>query len=97
MPLNVKNDQAHSLAKELAELTGQFIVPMTRSWAAMKRGCPPDGRRRIGDRCDPRPGTRRFSNFGDCFAYALSRTTGEPLLFKGDAFAQTDVVPVTRP
>lgn len=30
-------------------------------------------------------------NFGDCFAYALSDTTREPLLFKGDDFAQTDV------
>jgi ribonuclease VapC len=30
-------------------------------------------------------------NFGDCFSYALSRTTGEPLLFKGDDFARTDV------
>ena len=26
MPLNVKNDEAHSLAKELAELTGQSIT-----------------------------------------------------------------------
>ncbi len=25
-------------------------------------------------------------NFGDCFAYALAKTTGEPLLFKGDDF-----------
>ena len=31
-------------------------------------------------------------NFGDCFSYAASRTTGEPLLFKGDDFALTDVV-----
>ena len=31
-------------------------------------------------------------NFGDCLAYALAETTGEPLLFKGDDFAQTDVV-----
>ncbi len=31
-------------------------------------------------------------NFGDCFAYALSRVTGEPLLFKGQDFAQTDVL-----
>ena len=31
-------------------------------------------------------------NFGDCFAYALARERGEPLLFKGDDFAQTDVV-----
>jgi ribonuclease VapC len=25
-------------------------------------------------------------NFGDCFAYALARATGEPLLYKGDGF-----------
>ena len=31
-------------------------------------------------------------NFGDCFSYAASKTTGEPLLFKGDDFAMTDVV-----
>jgi ribonuclease VapC len=31
-------------------------------------------------------------NFGDCFAYALERSTGEPLLFKGDDFSRTDVV-----
>lgn len=30
-------------------------------------------------------------NFGDCFAYALATTTGEPLLFNGDDFNQTDV------
>ena len=30
-------------------------------------------------------------NFGDCFAYALAETTGEPLLYKGDDFALTDM------
>ena len=30
-------------------------------------------------------------NFGDCFAYALATVSGEPLLFKGDDFARTDV------
>ncbi len=30
-------------------------------------------------------------NFGDCFSYALSKTSGEPLLFKGNDFARTDV------
>ena len=30
-------------------------------------------------------------NFGDCFAYALAKFTGEPLLFKGDDFAHTDI------
>ena len=32
-------------------------------------------------------------NFGDCFAYALARETGEALLFVGKDFAQTDVEP----
>jgi ribonuclease VapC len=31
-------------------------------------------------------------NFGDCFAYALAKTTGEALLFKGRDFSQTDIV-----
>lgn len=31
-------------------------------------------------------------NFGDCFAYALSKATGEPLLFKGEDFKKTDIV-----
>ena len=30
-------------------------------------------------------------NFGDCFAYALAKTTGGPLLFKGEDLAQTDI------
>ena len=35
-------------------------------------------------------------NFGDVFAYALAKATGEPLLFKGQDFPQTDIpaVPV---
>ncbi|MGH8929846.1 MAG: type II toxin-antitoxin system VapC family toxin [Egibacteraceae bacterium] len=32
-------------------------------------------------------------NFGDCFAYALAKTTEQPLLFKGDDFGHTDVLP----
>ena len=46
-----------------------------------------------------RAGWRRFGkgrhpaglNFGDCFAYALAKTSGEPLLAKGDDFPKTDV------
>ncbi len=30
-------------------------------------------------------------NFGDCFAYALAKVAGEPLLFKGKDFVHTDV------
>jgi ribonuclease VapC len=30
-------------------------------------------------------------NFGDCFSYALAKTSAGPLLFKGDDFSQTDL------
>lgn len=30
-------------------------------------------------------------NLGNCFAYALAKDKGEPLLFKGDDFKRTDV------
>lgn len=36
-------------------------------------------------------------NMGDCFAYALARDLGEPLLFKGRDFALTDIELVTEP
>lgn len=35
-------------------------------------------------------------NFGDCFAYALARDFGEPLLYKGNDFAHTDVESALR-
>jgi ribonuclease VapC len=30
-------------------------------------------------------------NFGDCFAYALAKAMREPLLYKGEDFARTDI------
>jgi ribonuclease VapC len=33
-------------------------------------------------------------NFGDCFAYALAKAMGEPILFKGNDFRHTDLSPV---
>ena len=30
-------------------------------------------------------------NFADCLSYALAKRSGEPLLFKGDDFAKTDL------
>lgn len=30
-------------------------------------------------------------NMGDCCSYALAKTTGEALLFKGNDFSQTDI------
>jgi ribonuclease VapC len=33
-------------------------------------------------------------NIGDCCAYALSQTSGEPLIYKGKDFSSTDVAAV---
>lgn len=32
-------------------------------------------------------------NFGDCFAYAVAKNSGARLLFVGEDFAKTDIVP----
>ncbi len=37
---------------------------------------------------------RAALNYGDCFSYALATVMGEPLLYKGDDFIYTDVMPV---
>jgi ribonuclease VapC len=34
-------------------------------------------------------------NIGDCCAYALAKYSGEPLLYKGNDFSQTDIQPAT--
>jgi ribonuclease VapC len=39
-----------------------------------------------------RAATRPGLNFGDCFAYALAKITGEPLLFKGEDFKKTGIL-----
>jgi len=36
-------------------------------------------------------------NLADCFAYALAKSRGAPLLFKGDDFSRTDVAHAWRP
>lgn len=58
------------------------LMPVTRPHIEAAR----DAWRRFGKGNHP-----AALNFGDCFAYALASTTGEPLLFKGDDFALTDV------
>ena len=35
-------------------------------------------------------------NFGDCFAYALAKVSREPILFKGQDFSRTDLLPAIR-
>ena len=58
------------------------IVPVTREQASAAR----DAWRSFG-----KGNHRAGLNLGDCFAYALARTAGEPLLFKGRDFGRTDI------
>ncbi len=58
------------------------VVPVTLDQAEVAR----DAYRRFGRGNHP-----AALNFGDCFAYALARVSGEPLLFKGNDFARTDI------
>ncbi|MGI8486557.1 MAG: type II toxin-antitoxin system VapC family toxin [Thermomicrobiales bacterium] len=42
-------------------------------------------------------GSKAKLNFGDCIAYALAKETGEPLLFVGNDFIHTDIIPALDP
>jgi ribonuclease VapC len=35
-------------------------------------------------------------DFGDCFAYALAKVSGETLLFTGEEFSRTDIEPALK-
>ncbi len=68
---------------ELLALAGIGIEPVTAGQAQIAR----EAYRDFGKGSGHPAGL----NFGDCFSYALAKATGEPLLFKGGDFQQTDV------
>jgi ribonuclease VapC len=53
-----------------------------------------DGMRRFGQGRGAPPAVL---NFGDLFAYALARSRSAPLLFKGNDFGLTDIIPAWTP
>ena len=74
------------LARQLDRLIGLYgieIVPVDATQARAASAAYRDYGRRSGHPAK--------LNFGDTFGYALAVTTGEPLLFKGDDFGETDV------
>ena len=78
---------SHKFGEVLDELRLQ-VVPVTLDHAKQAR----TAHQRYGRGNHP-----ARLNYGDCFAYALAKITGEPLLFKGDDFSQTDVEPALKP
>jgi len=70
---------------ELVQTGELHVEPVTRDQARIAR----DAYRDFGKGSGHKAGL----NFGDCFAYALAKTAGEALLFKGDDFGHTDIAP----
>lgn len=70
---------------QLVDLLGIHIVPVTPLHAEIARAAYRDFGRGSGHRAK--------LNYGDCFSYALATATRRPLLFKGDDFRHTDLVP----
>ena len=70
---------------ELVNAAELRIEPVTHGQARIAR----DAYRDFGKGS----GHKASLNFGDCFAYALAKSTGEPLLFKGNDFGHTDITP----
>lgn len=66
---------------------GMDLVPVSVAQASAAR----DAWRRFGRGRHP-----ARLNYGDCFAYALAKTEGEPLLFKGEDFSRTDIEPALK-
>lgn len=76
------------LSRELDQLfgaVGLVIEPVTEKQARIAREAYRDFGKGSGHPAQ--------LNFGDCFAYALAKDLGEPLLFKGEDFRHTDVRP----
>ena len=76
-------DDADVLVDSLVEEFSIAVEPVTEAHVRLAR----DAFRRYG-RGSHHPAKL---NYGDCFAYALARETGEPLLFVGNDFGQTDI------
>ena len=70
---------------ELVDTAELRVEPVTHDQARIAR----DAYRDFGTGS----GHQASLNFGDCFAYALAKSTGEPLLFKGNDFGHTDIMP----
>ena len=78
-------DGASRLDRLLVQL-GAELVPLTTIHADLAR----QAFRRYGKGQHP-----AGLNYGDCFSYALAAALGEPLLFVGEDFSQTDIPAAT--
>jgi ribonuclease VapC len=78
-----RDPRARSALDDLLRAVDPEIVAFTVEHATIAR----EAHRNFGRGS----GHRARLNFGDCFAYALAKATGQPLLYKGDDFGHTDI------
>jgi len=81
-----RNPIASRRFDELFREAGLRIEPVTEAQARIAREAYKDFGKGSGHAAG--------LNFGDCFAYALAKAMGEPILFKGNDFRHTDLTPV---
>jgi ribonuclease VapC len=79
MGMNIKSEEAHRIAKEIASHTGESLTFAVVDFAR-------EAYKTFGKGKHPAK-----LNLGDCFAYALAKARSEPLLFKGKDFRKTDL------
>jgi ribonuclease VapC len=82
-----RNPRAKARFEDLIQELGVELVPVTVEAAR---------RSRIAHSDYGRGNHPARLNYGDCFAYALAKLTGEPLLFIGNDFTQTDIEPALK-
>jgi ribonuclease VapC len=82
-----KNPAATLRFEELTDALGLEIMPVTVDHARGARAA----HTAFGHGHHP-----ARLNFGDCLAYALAKASGEPLLYKGNDFSQTDIEPALK-
>ena len=75
---------SHELDRYLSTMRVE-VVALTPEQARLARAAHRDYGRGSGHRAK--------LNLGDCFAYALAKDLDEPLLYTGDDFVHTDVIP----
>ncbi len=77
-------EQANQLATSLLDRFGNIVATVTFPQALLAR----EAFQTFGKSRHP-----ASLNFGDCFAYALAKSHNEPLLFVGNDFSRTDILP----
>ena len=80
---SLRQPVAARMLDDLIERSRILIDPVTETQAKIARQAYRDYGRGSGHPA--------HLNFGDCFSYALAREKREPMLWKGDDFAHTDI------